>query len=120
MDIETPPPAQLLQALAGREAMLRALFDNPLCAIIVTNVAGVIQSASAAALDRLGVELEAVIGQPLETFVTPLDDGGDGPVNAVLLKRPDGEARARFSAASLPDGLHVGVLADAVDETKTD
>lgn len=111
MPEDLPEPKQLMKALAEREAMLRSLFDNPLAAIVVTDEEGRVRSASAAALELLGVNLEELLGRRFDDLVAEVGPPDPRGVQTLEVLRPDDERlRVRRASERLPDGLHVAVL----------
>jgi PAS domain S-box-containing protein len=121
------------ERLYESERQFRALFENTLDAILITDDSGEYVGANDAACDLFGVSLEELLGARVEDFVRPaerhqtrlawqsfLEQGeqeGEFP-----LYRPDGEMRhLEFKArAGFLPGRHLSVVRDVTERKRAE
>src|ERR1051326_8784112 len=115
-------------ALAATHRQLKALFDNALEAVVVTDGDRRYVDANEAAAALFGVRREALIGLRVDDFVVGTDHGGvigawqrflaDGEQQGeVTFARPNGDIRvAEYSArANFVPGRHLSIMRDVTE-----
>jgi PAS domain S-box-containing protein len=119
------------KSLMRSESQFRALFENALDAVLISNDLGVYVDANPAACDLLGVSYNEVIGRTIRDFTEDDYEAEnarsweqllkDGMMRGVFhLRRPDGEVvEVDFSAtANFIPGRHLSLLHDVTERRK--
>ena len=126
---ETSTPILLHAAqdeLRTSRALLRAVFDASLDAVLLADDSGTYVDANAAACELFGLPRDQLLGSKISDYAPPEHDSG-GRFQSFLgmgrmrgqfpLRRPDGTTRTLdFSAvANVAPGLHLSSLRDVTD-----